>query len=265
MRECSVAIGTRAVRYLEAGAGWPLVLLHGFPLTADMWQPQLETPPAGWRLLAPDLRGFGPAATDAARTLTDMAGDLVDWLDALRIERAVIGGLSMGGYVTFALFRLAPERFSAMILANTRATADTPEARAGRDAMSALVREEGARAVVDAMLPKLLGDSSRRARPSLESTIRTLAAANGVEGLAGALEAMKQRPDATALLAEVAIPALVVTGAEDAIIPRSECEDMDRRLPRSQLVVLPRAGHLSNLENPDDFAEVLGNFLRANL
>jgi 3-oxoadipate enol-lactonase len=265
VRECSATIGARSVRYLEAGSGWPLVLLHGFPLHADMWRPQLEQSPAGWRLLAPDLRGFGPSADGVARTLNDMAGDLVEWLDALRIERAVIGGLSMGGYVTLALFRSAPERFTGLILANTRSAADSDEARAGRDTMSALVREKGPAAVADAMLPKLLGETSRRTHPELESLIRALVAANRADGLDGAIHAMKSRADATPLLPGIGLPALVIAGAEDTIVPTHESEEMNRLLPRSHLVVLPRAGHLSNLENAADFSEALGNFLRANI
>jgi 3-oxoadipate enol-lactonase len=264
VREIVVDIG-RPVRYLEAGAGWPVVLLHGFPLTADMWRPQLDAPPQGWRLLAPDLRGFGSAAADAATTLDAMAADVVAWLDALRIERAVIGGLSMGGYVTFALYRLAPERFTALVLANTRAAADSPDARGSRDTLAALVREKGAAALAEAMLPRLLGDAARRSRPALASTVHALVAANSAEGLAGALEAMKNRPDSTTMLPGIGRPALVVAGAEDAIVPREESEEMNRLLPRSHLAVIPRAGHLSNLENPDDFSEVLGNFLRSNL
>jgi 3-oxoadipate enol-lactonase len=254
--------GSGSIRYLEAGSGWPVVLLHGFPLTADMWRPQLDAPPEGWRLLAPDLRGLGPSPTAPAATMADMAAELVAWLDALRIDRAVIGGLSMGGYVAFALFRMAPERFSAIILANTRAAADTPEARDRRDRMAALVRAQGPRAVADAMLPTLVGEAARR---TLEPAILAMVDANASEGLAGALEAMKTRPDSTAILPDIRLPALVVTGAEDAIVPRGESEEMDRLLPRSQMVVLPRAGHLSNMETPADFSEVLGNFLRANL
>jgi 3-oxoadipate enol-lactonase len=264
VREIVVDIG-RPVRYLEGGAGWPVVLLHGFPLTADLWRPQLESPPRGWRFLAPDLRGFGPAATGAATTLDAMAADVVSWLDALRIERAVIGGLSMGGYVTFALYRMAPERFTALVLANTRAGADSQDERRNRDTMAALVREKGAAALADAMLPRLLGGTARRSRPALASTVQALVAANPAEGLAGALEAMKTRPDSTTLLPAIGRPALVVAGAEDAIVPREESEEMNRLLPRSQLAVIPGAGHLSNLENPGGFSEVLGNFLRSHL
>ncbi|MGH9370067.1 MAG: alpha/beta fold hydrolase [Vicinamibacterales bacterium] len=265
IRELSADIGSRTVHYVEAGSGWPLVLLHAFPLSADMWRPQLEQVPEGWRVLAPNLRGFGPGASDAARTLSDMAEDVVGLLDALRIERAAIGGLSMGGYVTLALYRIAPERFSAMVLANTRAGADSAEGRAARDAMSALVREKGPEAVADQMLPKLLGRTSHESRPRLEPLVRAMIRANRTGGIDGAIQAMKNRPDATPLLATVGRPALVISGEEDVLIPLADSAEMDRLLPRSQLVTIPHAGHLSNLEAPDNFNEALGNFLRANI
>jgi pimeloyl-ACP methyl ester carboxylesterase len=264
IRETYADAGGRTVRYLEAGAGWPVVLLHAFPLSADMWRPQLGKPPEGSRLLAPDLRGFGPRPTEPARTLEEMAELVVEWLNVLEIERAAIGGLSMGGYVTLTLFRIAPERFSAMILANTRAAADSDEGRGARDRMSALVRREGVPAVADQMLPKLLGPSSQQSRPELAPMVRRLIEANSADAIDGAVQAMKNRPDATALLPGVGRPALVITGDEDALVPAAESAEMDRRLPRSQLVTIPRAGHLSSLEAPDDFNEALGNFLRAN-
>ena len=264
-RERSVEAPGGAIRYLEAGSGWPLVLLHAFPLSADMWQPQLEAPPGGWRLIAPDLRGLGPARRPPAATMDDMAADVVVLLDALRLERAMIAGVSMGGYVALALFRTAPERCSGIVLVNSRAGADSPEARAGRDRMIALVRERGAAAVADEMLPRLLGRTSRASRPDVEPLVRRLIEANAPEGIAGALEAMKNRPDSTPMLPSVGRPALVVRGAEDEIIAAEEAERLDRQLPRSQLVTLPDAGHLCSLEAPADFNEALGNFLRANI
>src|SRR5262245_22754556 len=154
-----VAVGGRSIRYLENGAGWPVVLIHAFPLNADMWLPQLRRVPDGFRFIAPDLRSFGESDVAAAPlpTMDDYAADIVGVLDALEIERGVIGGLSMGGYVTFALFRAAPERFSGMVLADTRSQADTPAGRESRVAMAQLVRAEGTRAIADQMIPKLLG------------------------------------------------------------------------------------------------------------
>jgi pimeloyl-ACP methyl ester carboxylesterase len=263
--ERSIAIGHGTVRYLEAGAGWPVVLLHAFPLASDMWRPQLERAPDGWRLLAPDLRGFGPAAGAPAASLADMAEDVVRWLDALRIDTATIGGASMGGYVTFALFRQAPERFDAVVLANTRPGADSAEGRAAREKMRQLVRNSGPPAVADQMIPKLLGETSRVSRPDLAPVVRRLIEGNTADGIGGALQAMMERPDSTDLLPRIGRPALIVTGDEDTLIPVAEGDAMQRMLPRSQLVVLRRAGHLSNLEAPAEFSEALENFLRAHL
>jgi pimeloyl-ACP methyl ester carboxylesterase len=264
-RESFVEVGGRRQRYLESGSGWPLVLLHAFPLNADLWRPQLERRLRGWRFLAPDLRGFGRPAPAAPFTIDDMASDVVSFLDALEIEKAVIGGLSMGGYVTMAMYRAAPERFTGMVLANTRAGADSPDGRAARDKMVQLVRQQGPAAVADQMLPKLLGETSRTARPALEPLVRRLIESNSAEGIEGAIAAIRDRPDSMITLERSAVPVLVITGEEDAIIPVSESEAIARAVPRAQLVVLTAAGHLSSLEVPDDFSEALGNFLRANL
>jgi pimeloyl-ACP methyl ester carboxylesterase len=265
IRERTVETRDGSVRCLEAGAGWPLVLLHAFPLSADMWRPQLDRPPEGARLIAPDLNGFGPAPVAPARSLEDMARLVTGLLDALEIERATIGGLSMGGYLTLTLFRLAPERFSAMILANTRAKADDDEGRAGRDRMSALVRKEGPPAVAAQMLPKLLGRTTQEANPDLAVHVRRLIESNSIDGIDAAIQAMKDRPDSTPLLPTVGRPALVVAGEEDTLIPQADVDDLARLLPRAQQVTIPRAGHLSNLEAPADFNEALGNFLLANI
>ena len=156
--------------WLEAGAGWPVVLLHAFPLSADMWRPQLERVPEGWRFIAPDLRGFGrslPPEGGSDMTMDDYAADVLCLMDGLEIEDAVIGGLSMGGYVTFAMFRQAPSRFTGMILADTRSQADTPQAREGRVQLRELLAKDGPRGVADQMLPKLLSEAARReGRPS---------------------------------------------------------------------------------------------------
>ncbi len=191
IREAHVTIGDRTTRYLEAGAGWPVLLIHAFPLNADMWRPQLERVPDGWRFIAPDLRGFGAAAEAEPEAppprVDDFAGDLVVLLDRLHVDRAVIGGLSMGGYVTFALFRRSPDRFSGLILADTKSQADTPEGREGRRKMIELVRASGAAAVADQMLPKLLGAASTRTRPELVAQVRQMIESASVPAIAGAL------------------------------------------------------------------------------
>ena len=266
LREAHVDVSGRRLRYLHAGSGWPLILLHAFPLSADLWRPQLDRVTRGWHFLAPDLRGFGRGSlSPQSMTMDEMAADVSGFMDAMEIDRAVIGGLSMGGYVTMALYRLAPERFTGMVLANTKASLDSPEGRAAREQMIELVRDQGPSAVADQMLPKLLGATSQHARPYLGPLVRRLIEGNSAEGIEAAIHAIKDRPDSFLTLERTAVPALVVTSDEDVIIPVSESEAMHRVMPRSQLVVLTTSGHLSNLEVPDDFSEALGNFLTANL
>ena len=269
IRESRATIEGRRFRYLDAGSGWPVVLIHGFPLHADMWRPQLERVPEGWRFIAPDLRGFGPDApipTGTQRiTLDDMAADVGLLLDYLEIDPAVIGGLSMGGYVTFALFRQAPERFSGMMLADTKSQADTPEGRDARRAMIELAHAKGPPAVADAMIPKLLGATTARKRPALAADLRRMIEGTRVEGIVAAIEAMLERPDSTPDLADISFPTLVVVGAEDLLTPVADATAMQNQIDRSRLVILPEVGHMSNLESPDGFTLALSDFLASNL
>ena len=266
VREAEVKSGSRRIRYLESGSGWPVVLLHAFPLSAEMWREQFEHIPDGFRFIAPDLAGFGATSPlDQAPTMDAYAADVGALLDHLEIERATIGGLSMGGYITFALYRKAPERFLGVVLANTRPQADTPEGRDGRMKMRQLVGERGVGAVADQMMPKLLGETSRQHRAGLERRVRALIEANTAAGVAAAIEAKMQRPDSTPDLEKIGRPTLIVAGDEDTLIPRADAEVMNARIPRSRLVVLDAAGHLSNLEVPDEFSAALADFLTANL
>jgi len=256
-------LADRSVRYLEAGAGQPIILLHAFPLSADQWLPQLARPHAGWRVIAPDLRGFrgaGPAfeqrGLDAVR-IDDYANDVFELMTHLEIDRAVIGGLSMGGYVALAMQRLAPERIAGLVLANTRATADSEQGRAGRDRLIALAEAEGPAAIAREMVPKLLGPTSLRERPDLVDALTAVVTMNSTEAIVAGLTAMKSRADSTPLLSSIAVPVTVIAGEEDAIIPVAEAEAMHRGIPSSRLIVIPRAGHLSNLEDPAVFASGL--------
>jgi 3-oxoadipate enol-lactonase len=269
IREATVSINGRRTRYLEAGAGWPVVLIHAFPLNADMWRPQLERVPEGSRFIAPDVRGFTPglAAIESTTSITvdDMAEDIAGLLDHLEIDRAAIGGLSMGGYITFALLRSAAERFSAVILADTKAQPDTPAGREDRRKMIDLVHSGGARAVADLMLPKRLSATGDRTHPELESGVRRMIEAAPAASLASAIHAMMHRPDSTAELDRISCPVLVLAGEDDAVTPVADAEAMQQRIVRSRLVVVPRAGHLSNLQSPDAFSQALADFLASNI
>ncbi len=267
IRERTLETSRGPIRCLDAGAGWPLLLIHAFPLNADMWRPQLERVPDGWRYIAPDVRGFGStpaaAADDDEPSMEGYAADVQAVMDALEIETAVVGGLSMGGYIALAANRRSPERLSGLVLADTRSEADTPEGRANRMKMSALVRSEGVSAVADQMIPKLLGSS--RDDKTIVGQVRSMIEGNSVDGVDRAIHAMMNRPDSTPDLSRLSLPVLVIVGEEDALTPLADSERLQRRTSRSQLVVLPGAGHLSNIDAPEAFSTALANFLASNL
>lgn len=261
----------RVLRYLDAGAGAPFLLVHAFPLSADLWEPQLLAPPPGWRLIAPDLRGFrGPGAAHPVEPLGDVtvdeyARDLLGLLDHLEIADAVVGGVSMGGYVTFALLRQAPARVRGLVLADTRPQADSEEGRTRRRDMLALIERDGMEGVAEAMLPGLLGATTHRDRPEVVARVRRLVLANHADAVRAAVSAMMTRPDSTPLLASIDRPTLVVAGQEDAIMPPEVAEALHAAIGDSRLAVLPGAGHLPNLEQPEAFNAALARFLEDRL
>ena len=227
-----------------------------------MWEPQLELADAGWRVIAPQLRGMdGGAADPPATSIDDFAADVNDLLDALHIDDAVIGGLSMGGYVAFALFRHAPRYFRGLVLADTRSQADTPEGVESRKRMVALVREKGAAAIAAEMLPKLLSDATRQHQPDVVERVRALTLANSAEAIAGALAALMTRPDSTPLLQTIHCPTLILVGSDDTVTPPALSEELHRRIAGSELTIVENAGHLSSLEQPAVFNEALARFL----
>jgi 3-oxoadipate enol-lactonase len=206
-------------------------------------------------------RPRGGIADPPAASIDDYAGDVIDLLDALHVKQAVVCGLSMGGYVAFALLRLAARYVQGLILADTRSQADTPEGLAGRTRLLQVVQDRGAAGVADEMIPKLLGATTRASRPAVEERVRSLALASSAEAIAGAIRALMTRPDATPLLTAIHVPTLIVVGDEDTITPPAASEDMQRAIAGSELVRIPRAGHLSNLEQPELFNAALAAFL----
>jgi 3-oxoadipate enol-lactonase len=238
-----------------------LVLIHAFPLNARMWDGQRSLSDHGWRVIAPHLRGFDGDPRDPGQSVDDYAGDVIDLLDALHINDAVIGGLSLGGYVTLAIFRHAPRYFRGMVLADTRAEADTAEAVAARQKMLALVRDKGPVAVADEMVPKLVGETTKRDAPDVTERLRELILASSTEAIAGAVTAMMTRPDSSLLLPGIHCPTLIVVGEEDTLTPPPLSQRMHQAIAGSELVVLPRAGHVSSVEQPEAFNAALARFL----
>jgi pimeloyl-ACP methyl ester carboxylesterase len=228
-------------------------------LSADQWLPQMSRVPPGWRFIAPDLRGFrgaGPAFEDIGlenQTIDGYAADVLELMTHLEVEAATIGGLSMGGYVAFAIVHRAPDRVTGLVLANTRAAADSPQGKINRTAMLERLSRDGVPAIAEEMVPKLLGETTRRDQPDLVEVVNRLILANTSEAIAAAVRAMRERPDSTPLLPRLACPVTLIHGAEDVLIPLAEAERMRDVIPGARLVVLPAVGHLSNLEDPVGF------------
>jgi len=252
-----------ALAHDDAGRGAPLVLLHGFPHDRALWAPQRSALARRARVIAPDLRGFGASAALGTPPVTvdGHADDVAALLDLLDIEQAVIGGLSMGGYIAFAFWRRHRRRVSALLLADTRAGADSDEGKAKRRALIDAARAEGARAVADAMMPGMIGKSTRAKRPEVEREMRAMCERAPVPGIVAALEAMIARPDSTPTLATIDVPVQIIVGAEDALTPPKDSEAMHAAIPESRLEILPRAGHASNFERPAAFNHVVEEFL----
>jgi pimeloyl-ACP methyl ester carboxylesterase len=248
--------------YEEAGSGLPLVLLHAFPLGAGMWREAAGLLAASCRVLTPEQRGFGgsPLGEDEP-SLEHCAGDVVALLDRLGLERVVLGGLSMGGYVAMELLRRAPERVAALVLADTKAAADAEEARETRLRTAETVEREGTEPLAEQMLPALLAATSLAQRPEVVARVRGLIAAAPPAAVAWASRAMATRPDSLDTLRGADLPALVVVGDQDTLSPVAQAQEMAEALPQGRVVVVPGAGHLSALEDPGAFAAAVTGFL----
>jgi len=252
------------LRYADVGRGEPaLVLLHAFPLHSGMWASQVAALSTQRRVIAPDLLGFGGSdAPDSMLRYTMMSSAdlLAGLLKHLGLREVVLGGLSMGGYVTFAFLRQYADRVAALVLADTRATADSTQVFEHRTDQQDQVARIGTAALIEELLVGLLSERTRTTRPDLVDDVRRLMA-NPAAGYIGALEAMKHRPDATAELAGITVPTLVIVGEDDTLTPPAVVRDIHEGIAGSELVVLAGAGHLSNLEAPEAFNAAVADFL----
>jgi pimeloyl-ACP methyl ester carboxylesterase len=252
------------ISFDDVGAGSPVVLLHAFPLARTMWAPQIEALQDAYRLIVPDLPGFGGSrGFSGPPSLDRMADEVAELLDELKVtERVVLGGLSMGGYTALAFARRHAGRLRGLILADTKAEADDAEGKANRDRLIAFASQNTARAVLDQMIAKLVGAETMARRPEVVETIRQIAEGQTSEGIIGALQAMRDRPDSGPSLSAIGVPALVVVGEQDALTPPTVAESLAARIRGAKLVRLEGAGHLSNLERPDLFNTAVRSFLQ---
>jgi 3-oxoadipate enol-lactonase len=258
-------LGNIVLAYDAGGSGRPLLLVHGYPLNRTTWRPQLDNLTDAARVIAPDLRGHGESnIPDEPYSVDRLADDLVELLDELGLaEPVVVGGLSMGGYVALAFYRRHQDRVAGLILAATRAGADSEAGKANRDKAMALAREKGVGAIADSMLPKMLAPETYQSHPDLVQHVRHIMAETPLNGVIGDLTAMRDRPDSTELLGGILEPVLVIHGQADQLIPPSEAEAAFARLPNARLALVPRAGHLVNLEQPEAFDAEVRTFLKS--
>jgi 3-oxoadipate enol-lactonase len=252
--------------YSDDGPGPAVVLLHGFPLSRAMWEEQLSGIGSTYRIIAPDLRGHGDSpAPEGVYTMDEMADDVVELLDSLSIsERIVLGGLSMGGYVALSLAVRYPERFRGLMLFDTRAEADSPEAAQNREASARnVLAADSAKELVRAMIPKLFSPFTLEQRSERVEVLRAVMEDNTPRGIAGALRGMAIRPDRRADLPGINVPTLVLVGEHDMITPPNEAKSLASAIPNSQLEVIPKSGHMAPYENPSAANAAIFRFLNS--
>lgn len=260
-----VSVGELTLHVETAGVGPPLLLVHGFPLDHTMWSAQIAHCAATHRVIAPDLRGFGRSdVTDGVVTMEQFADDLAALLTNLGVAEPVhLCGLSMGGYIAFAFLRRHRRRLRSLILCDTRAAADSPEAAEQRQLTAERVLKEGTAFLAEGMLERLFAAATRAEHPELVAATLGVMRAAPPRGVAAASRGMASRSAAgDDLLADIDVPTLVVVGSEDAISPAAEMQSFSGKIPKSHFVVLEEAGHLAPMEQPAQMNAVLDHFLR---
>lgn len=249
------------IAYNDHGTGLPIVFLHAFPLNRTMWAQQEVALSSQFRVVSIDLRGHGESDAPLWHYSLDQAADDVrSLLDYLSIRQAVFVGLSMGGYILFAFYRKYADRVKGLVLADTRAQADTAEGKEGRFQMAQTAYKHGPPAVADIMVPKLLDPATIQMKPELVQRVRRMIEGNQVSGIAGDLMAMAERPDSVPLLKQITCPTQIIVGELDLPTPPADAKLMADQIPGACLSIIPGAAHLSNLEQPDIFTQIVKSF-----
>jgi pimeloyl-ACP methyl ester carboxylesterase len=251
------------IGYDDHGKGQPLVLVHGHPFNRSMWQPQVERfGRSGWRVIAPDLRGYGDTTVVPGKTtLETFARDIAALLDELGVDRAVVGGLSMGGQIVMEFQRLFPERVAGLVLADTTAQAETEAGRRLRHEMADRLLREGMGPYADDVLPMMIAPYNIEAQPSVAERVLAMMRNTSPDGAAAALRGRAERPDYLEMLSRIGVPALVVVGQDDAFTPVADARLMYERIPDASIVVIGGAAHMPNLERRAEFDAALEEFL----
>ncbi len=251
--------------YDDFGKGTvPVIFVHGFPFNKSSWQPQMEFLKNTYRVLAYDIRGFGKStAGNEIKSISLYADDLVKFMDALEIEKAIVCGLSMGGYILLNAANRFPERFKALVLCDTQCIADSNEMKEKRKEAIAHIVAAGIKDFTDTFIENVFCKNSRDTKKELVEKVRTIVLTTSPETITNGLNALAQRWDMCKTLDEISIPALILCGKEDTVTLPVESEFMHRNIANSQLYFIERAGHLTNLEQPEEFNMYLADFLPA--
>jgi 3-oxoadipate enol-lactonase len=258
----TIQSGDAQISYEILGDGPPVVLLHPFPANHELWFPAAQQLASRYRVILPDLRGHGDSGVgEGPATMPKHAADIGRVLDDAKVGRAAFAGVSIGGYILFEFWRRNRDRISALVLIDTKAAPDTPEGRAGRLQSAADVLERGVDPFIESMLPKLLGETTRHARPDLVESARKMMLKMSPEDISLVLKGMAQRPDSIPTLKTITVPTLILVGDEDTLTPVADAELMKQNISGSQLRVIPKAGHYSIWEQSQETGKVLRQFL----
>jgi len=250
------------ISYEVVGNGAPVVLLHPFPAHHDFWRTSLQQLPSRYTLILPDLRAHGSSGTgEGPATMEKHCADLIRLLSDVRVARCVFVGVSIGGYILFEFWRRHRERISALVLCNTKAKADTAEAKAGRLQSAAKVIEQGVEAFAEEMLSKVLGQTTRSTRPDLVDGARKMMLRMSAEDVSLTQKGMAERPDSVPTLKSMNVPTLIITGDEDTMTGVAEADLMRQHIVNSQMKVIGKAGHYSPWEQPDEAGRLIRQFL----
>lgn len=249
------------ISYQVIGDGPPIILLHPFPANHEFWLPAAQSLLTRYRLILPDLRGHGDSDIgEGSATMRKLAADTVRVMDDAGIDRAAFAGVSIGGYALFEFWRRHRDRVSALLLCNTKAQADSPEARSARLQSATEIMERGTEPFFETMIPKLLGETTRNTRPDLVQGALRMMRKMSAEDVAMVQRGMAERPDSVATLKTIGVPALIVTGEEDLFSGTAEAELMRRNIPGSKLKIILKAGHYAAWERPKEVGELLREF-----
>jgi pimeloyl-ACP methyl ester carboxylesterase len=247
--------------YEALGSGPALVLLHAFPADHGMWMPVAERLATRYRVVLMDLRAHGRSgAGSGPATMQKHAADVIRVCREAEIERCILAGVSIGGYVILEILRRERQRAAGLILSDTRAAADSDEVRANRSKSIDDAKRLGPEPIMETLINRVLGETTRRNRPDLIARVHAMAASMTVERIAAIQQGMAARPDSTSLLPSLTVPTLLLFGEEDVVTPRADAETLNRGIANSTLHVLSKAGHLAILEQDEECARLIRQF-----